>query len=277
MSKEFIRNPSRRIVFDTITSIFAYSYFWGTNGELCANIFNETYSLPITDDEWDNIRKYIVYWNVDLVLYDIDEDTILIKDNKFKHDAGIDINDNLYLSFNSNKKYYFKDYNVKWKIVNKQEIEVKKMSRELEAFSRIMETYGKTSSLEGTYDDFLIIKKALQRLESIDNAKPNEALEVLDKTISPLLEPILAEYEDDLSDTITANYFALKQALIKAQKQEAENEKMKKLLLELSDISPDNIDCIYQCKCIVNKILEANISTEINKSCKENLKFIENY
>lgn len=64
------------------------------------------------------------------------------------------------------------------------------------------------------------VEQALQRLESIDNAEPSEALktlEVLDNTISPLLEPILAEYEDDLSDKITANYFALKQTLIKAQ------------------------------------------------------------
>lgn len=47
--------------------------------------------------------------------------------------------------------------------------------------------------------------------------KALEALEVLDKIISPLLEPVLAEYEDDLSDKITANYFALKQFLLKAQ------------------------------------------------------------
>lgn len=97
------------------------------------------------------------------------------------------------------------------------------MSKELDAFTRIMETYGKTNSLEGTYNDFLTIKKALHRLETLDNSNPNEALEVLDKTISPLLEPILAEYEDDLSDKITANYFALKQALIKVQEQEEEN------------------------------------------------------
>ena len=56
-----------------------------------------------------------------------------------------------------------------------------------------------------------------------EKANPSEALktlEVLDKTISPLLEPILTEYEDDLSDKITANYFALKQSLLKAQEQD---------------------------------------------------------
>ena len=105
------------------------------------------------------------------------------------------------------------------------------MNKELDAFNRIMEIYGTTNSLEGTYDDFLAIKKALQRLETIDNANLDEALktlEILDKTISPLLEPILAKYEDDLSDTITSNYFALKQNLIKAQ----ENEKVVRLIFE---------------------------------------------
>ena len=60
-------------------------------------------------------------------------------------------------------------------------------------------------------------------LESIDSAEPSAALKtlkVLDETISPLLEPVLAEYEDELSDKITANYFALKQALLKAEKDE---------------------------------------------------------
>ena len=35
------------------------------------------------------------------------------------------------------------------------------MGKELDAFNRIMGTYGTTNSLKGTYDDFLIIKKAL--------------------------------------------------------------------------------------------------------------------
>jgi len=44
------------------------------------------------------------------------------------------------------------------------------MSKELEALESIMKVYGYTNSLEGTYNDFLAIKKALQRLEAIDNA-----------------------------------------------------------------------------------------------------------
>ena len=68
-----------------------------------------------------------------------------------------------------------------------------------------------------------MILSKLNELQAIKEAKPSEALktlEILDNTISPLLEPILAEYEDDLSDKITANYFVLKQALLKAQEQE---------------------------------------------------------
>ena len=75
-------------------------------------------------------------------------------------------------------------------------------------------------------------------LESIDNANPSEALKtlkVLDETISPLLEPVLAEYEDELSDKITANYFALKQALLKAREQEKENELLREIIKSFFD------------------------------------------
>lgn len=101
------------------------------------------------------------------------------------------------------------------------------MSKELEALNTIKNTlediqfYNRNVKIDNSiYDLFDTIEN---RLEAIDNANPSEALktlEILDNTISPLLEPILAEYEDDLSDKITANYFALKQALLKAQVQE---------------------------------------------------------
>lgn len=71
-----------------------------------------------------------------------------------------------------------------------------------------------------------------------DNSEPSEALKtlwVLDKIISPLLEPVLAEYEDDLSDKITANYFALKQYLLKAREQEKENELLKEIIKSFFD------------------------------------------
>ena len=82
------------------------------------------------------------------------------------------------------------------------------------------------------------IKQALQRLESIDNAEPSAALEtlkILEETISPLLEPVLAEYEDELSDKITANYFALEQALLKAREQEKENELLREIIKSFFD------------------------------------------
>lgn len=124
------------------------------------------------------------------------------------------------------------------------------MNKELEAFTRIMETYGKTNSLEGTYDDFLTIKRALLELKTIKEANPNEALEVLDKTISPLLEPILAKYEDDLSDRITANYFALKQTLVKAQ----ENEELKVDICEMFGL--DNLFPYNDTKAILKELEE---------------------
>lgn len=83
-----------------------------------------------------------------------------------------------------------------------------------------------------------IIKQALLELQSIKEANPSEALktlEVLDETISPLLEPVLAEYEDELSDKITSNYFALKQSLLKAREQEKENELLKEIIKSFFD------------------------------------------
>ena len=90
----------------------------------------------------------------------------------------------------------------------------------------------------GLTEDFDTVEKALLELESIKEAEPSGALktlDVLDKTISPLLEPVLAEYEYDLSDKITANYFALKQALLKAREQERENELLKEIIKSFFD------------------------------------------
>ena len=106
------------------------------------------------------------------------------------------------------------------------------MSKELEALERLKtaptfmggttEYQFCTKSETLLLQDYAIVKQALLELQSIKEAKSSEALktlEVLDKTISPLLEPVLAEYEDDLSDKITANYFALKQSLLNAEKE----------------------------------------------------------
>lgn len=116
------------------------------------------------------------------------------------------------------------------------------MSKELEAFMDILEILSSVTGCDVDTDSehIKIVKQALLELESIKKAKPSEALktlEVLDKIISPLLEPVLAEYEDELSDKITANYFALKQAILKAQESDKclkleELEKENQLLKE---------------------------------------------
>ena len=115
------------------------------------------------------------------------------------------------------------------------------MSKELEilgpieALDKLLEGYSKGMAGRSYYD---IVREALQRPEAIETANPSKALktlDVLDKIISPLLEPVLAEYEDDLSDKITANYFALKQSLLKAREQEKENELLKEIIKRFFD------------------------------------------
>lgn len=122
------------------------------------------------------------------------------------------------------------------------------MNKELEALERLKtaptfmggtaEYQFCTKSETPLMQDYEIVKQALLELQSIKEAEPSDALktlEVLDKTISPLLEPVLAEYEDDLSDKITSNYFALRQALLKAREQERENELLKEIIKSFFD------------------------------------------
>ena len=112
------------------------------------------------------------------------------------------------------------------------------MNKELEpieALDKLLDGYSRGMVGRSYYD---IVREALQRPEAIETANPSEALktlEVLDKIISPLLEPVLAEYEDDLSDKITANYFTLKQSLLKAREQEKENELLKEIIKSFFD------------------------------------------
>ena len=95
------------------------------------------------------------------------------------------------------------------------------MDKELKAFENIMKIYGKTNSLEGTYDDFLTIKKALQRLEQIENAKPSEALKCLENLCDEF--PILKK-----------DYKIIKQELFKAQEQEKVLEIIKEKEVEMA-------------------------------------------
>lgn len=124
------------------------------------------------------------------------------------------------------------------------------MSKEyLEAFGRI--TLHTEYDNDGSYDslnfedDCKLVDEALERLESIDNSNPSEALECLEKLkgmeISSM--PFSDEYgtqEVDLNDirkvgsqlnTDFREYTAtIKQALLKAQEQEKENELLKEII-----------------------------------------------
>lgn len=119
------------------------------------------------------------------------------------------------------------------------------MSKELEALEKFLDDYlTLCEKLHTNQQEKMLLDKnspynvLKTYLEFINNAESSEALKTLntlDKIISPLLEPVLAEYEDDLSDKITANYFALKQSLLKAREQEKENELLKEIIKSFFD------------------------------------------
>jgi len=74
--------------------------------------------------------------------------------------------------------------------------------------------------IEGT-DDYELVKEALQRLESIDNANPSEALKCLERIKAYFLNKTKEIDFQDLRD--------IEQALIKAQEQEKENAYIEKI------------------------------------------------
>lgn len=135
------------------------------------------------------------------------------------------------------------------------------MSKELDAFNRIMEIYGTTNSLEGTYDDFLAIKKALQRLEAIDNANLDEALEDL-KELHKLAYDIDVWKIEDIVQSLH-----IKQALVKAQEQEK----------VLNIITKKNID-IFELK-ISKKVEEYNavVKRPFDTLTQEEFKLLKEY
>lgn len=94
------------------------------------------------------------------------------------------------------------------------------------------------------YNDYLIVQQALQRLESIDNANPTEALKCLERIDNTLclnnikgkLEfGIDTEEHTDCDSVIgmTDDLETIKQALLKTQEQEKELERYKVLEKEL--------------------------------------------
>ena len=73
--------------------------------------------------------------------------------------------------------------------------------------------------------DYEIIEKALQRLESIDNAKPSEALKCLEKANDYLNN--VYDYKE-IKEEVRNDIETIKQALLKSQEQ-------KKVIIELCE------------------------------------------
>ena len=48
-----------------------------------------------------------------------------------------------------------------------------------EAFKRIMEKYGETNTLEGTYDYFLVIKKDLEKLDQLEKIEEELGIDLI--------------------------------------------------------------------------------------------------
>ena len=92
------------------------------------------------------------------------------------------------------------------------------MSKELEALERLYKCNDDDYTLGYQQHDYKLLQQALQRLESIDNANPNDALEVLNSN------PVIRE-EMDYED-----YYTINKALLKAQEQEKENARKDNLI-----------------------------------------------
>ena len=122
---------------------------------------------------------------------------------------------------------------------------VSRMRKELQALEKFLDDYltlceklhtnRQEKMLLDKNSPYNVLKTYLQFINNAESSEALKTLEVLDKIISPLLEPVLAEYEDDLSDKITANYFTLKQSLLKAREQEKENELLKEIIKSFFD------------------------------------------
>lgn len=92
------------------------------------------------------------------------------------------------------------------------------MSKELEALLDIKENYKFYVHNKKPIDyQCEIIKKALQRLETLDNAKPSEALECLEK-VNDYLNNVY-DYKEIIEE-VKKDINTIKQALLKAQEQE---------------------------------------------------------
>ena len=102
------------------------------------------------------------------------------------------------------------------------------MSKELEALEDIA-IYNCNGVLQiSDTEEYEIIKKALQRLEAIDNAKPSEALECLEELGTHRIEyreGFELGYTKTMPFKSTIEYKIIQQTLLKAQEQKKKNAK----------------------------------------------------
>ena len=96
------------------------------------------------------------------------------------------------------------------------------MSKELEALNEVRENLDFEGCLDFINEKRITdIKQALQRLEAIDNAKPSEALKIVDKMANYiLLDEEYGFIDDEEKQAIIRDRDTIKQALIKAQEQD---------------------------------------------------------
>ena len=92
------------------------------------------------------------------------------------------------------------------------------MGKELEAFSKekqaLDELYDVAGNIQNLKEDYIILKTVLNRLESIDNSNPSEALECLER-IKDYLSNVY-DYKEIIEE-VKKDIDTIKQALLKAQ------------------------------------------------------------
>lgn len=123
----------------------------------------------------------------------------------------------LYLNASEPKCLYCKNIEtIQQDLLELQSIKEANPSEALEAFGRITlhTEYDNDSHYDGLHfeDDCKLVDKALERLEQIDNANPIEALECL--------ECLYCNPEDYRGNDRVKDYETIKQALLKAEKDE---------------------------------------------------------
>ncbi len=145
------------------------------------------------------------------------------------------------------------------------------MSKGLEALHRIAnaKNHFKYDTLELVDKDFQIVQQELLRLEAIDNAKPSEALECLEDLKQECKSTYFDEngkqwWTTDKNKDYRCN--TIKQALLKVQEQEKENQELLQALAlfkqKLEDT--DNVKVAHT----MMKQLDINVSLE-----KENTEY----